>query len=183
MQDRLGLLTTIVIGALGWLITHYVDRLTEAPTVEYSISSKSEGKGGNYRHVFRFRNVNRLKAYGPLKLTFQAPDSPIRAYALRPVEPGSEGEEFQRISSDAAEFNIPKLMPNGAIKVIFRTEGKPRPAVSVESGSDIRLTRSGFETWLVRHEITVMGALIVIWITALGGIIYAHKGHQDSPGG
>ena len=183
MQDRLGILTTIVIGALGWLITHYVDRLTEAPTVEYSISSTSGGPGGEYRHVFRFRNINRVKAYGPLKLTFQAPDSPIRKYALRPVEPSSEGEEYQRVDSDSAEFTIPKLMPNGAVKVIFVTKGKPRPAVSVESESDIRLTPAGFETWLVRHEITVMGALIVIWIMALGGIIYAHKGQRRPAGG
>lgn len=175
MQDRIGFLATIVVGALGWLLTHYVDRLTTAPTVEYSITSGKHGSGPQYWHVYRFRNVNRTAGYGPLKLTFQAPSSPIRAYWLRPAEPGSEGEEYPNVRADSAEFTIPKLLPNGAVKVMLRTAGRQRPVVSVESASDIRLTRSGFETWLVRHELSVMGGLIVIWSIALGGIFAAQR--------
>lgn len=179
MQDRIGFVTTIIIGALGWLLTHYVDRLTTAPTVEYSIYSGKHGSGPQYWHVFRFRNINRVQGYGPLKLTFQAPSSPIRAYWLRPVEPGSEGEEFPNVGPQSAEFTIPKLLPNGAVKVMLRTAGQARPVVSVESASDIRLTRSGFETWLVRHELTVMGALILIWGAALAGIFVAQRGNKN----
>jgi hypothetical protein len=47
--------------------------------------------------------------------------------------------------------------------------------LSIESATDVRLTRSGFETWLVRHELGVMGVLIALWILALGWILTAHK--------
>jgi hypothetical protein len=173
MQDRLGVLTTVVLAALGWLLTHYVDRLTASPTLEYSIASHEEGP--RHRHLFRLRNVNRLTSYGPLKLTFQAPTGGIVAYSLTPIEPTSEGDEFPRVSRDSAEFTIPKLMPNGAIKVALVTRDGVRPVLSVESATDIRLTRSGFETWLVRHELTVMGALIAIWLVALGFILIVKK--------
>jgi hypothetical protein len=173
MQDRLGLLTTIVLGALGWLLTHYVDRLTASPTLEYSISSHEVG--ARYRYLFRLRNVNRLRSYGPLKLTFQAPGGGIVGYSLAPVEPSSEGDDFPRVGPDSAEFTIPKLLPNGAIKVTLVTRDSARPVLSIESATDVRLTRSGFETWLVRHELGVMGVLIALWILALGWILTAHK--------
>ncbi|HMJ92682.1 MAG TPA: hypothetical protein VK472_01140 [Allosphingosinicella sp.] len=166
MSEKLSIFITAVIAAFGWLVTHYVDRLTSAPTVEYRIESKAVPAG--YRHFYRLHNLSRTKAFGPIKLNLQAyENNPIQAYRFYPLEPASEGEDASNVQAGAAEFMVPKLLPGAEIVIMLRTAADNRPIMKVDSADVIRLTPRNLETWIVVHEMTVVSILIAIWALML----------------
>lgn len=167
MSERLGLFTTAIIAAFGWLVTHYVDRLTTAPTVEYQIST--EQRDTRFRHRYVLTNINRTTAFGPLRLSLQArPGHPIIGHAFRAIEPTSEGEEPKTQSPNSAEYTVPTLLPRGGVAVDLETASNARPTLRVSSPTSvIRLVPTGTETWLVANELSILLFLILVWIGML----------------
>lgn len=169
MPEKLTLILSAGIAALGWLITHYVDRLNASATVEYS--SYVENCDGiatlpatacNYR--VEVTNLNRTTSFNNLVFNFLAKgEGQISSYAFRPIEPAHVGNEPPRVGPRSAEFIATKLMPDAAIEIILRATGGP-PTMHVQADDTIRMSPPTLETFLARYEMILMTALIVSWI-------------------
>lgn len=174
MWERLSYFITAVAAVLGWLITHYVDRVTQTPTIEYSISETAED--GARRIEYRLTNVNRNQAFGPIEVRFISPRSSpiIDSLSVRPVEPASEGSGNITTTSHSAQFDVPKMLPGSAIKFTLRVKGPKRPHIyllSKENKESIHFTRRGLDTWVAANETKIVVWLIGIWIVILLGLV------------
>lgn len=170
MSERLSYFITAVVAVLGWLITHYVDRITQTPTIEYAISETRSG--GRVDAVYRLTNISRTQSFGRIDVQFLARrQSPITRLVIRPVEPASEGPNSETQGPAAANFVIERLMPGATITFLTSTQGVARPELRVDAPEPVKLTTRSFETWLATNEMTVVACLILFWAVALLGLI------------
>jgi hypothetical protein len=174
MWERLSYFITAVAAILGWLITHYVDRVTQTPTIEYKISETSQGDRTTVSYLLT--NVNRTQAYGPIHVGFlAAPGAPIvTKLRVRPVEPAHEGDEPPVHGAASAQYTIPKMMPGAGINFTLATAGKDRPRLYLSSSDpkeSVRFTESSVDTWVATNETTIVIFLIALWALVLATLL------------
>lgn len=170
MSERLAYFITVIVAAIGWLVTYYVDRVTSSPTIEYAISETATV--GLRSVTYRLTNVSRTHRFDDVAVDFlPRRHSPISGFDIVPVEPTSEGQNDAEWGPDRAQFTIERLMPGGAIDLIVRVRGPNRPKMFIRSSTPIRLTPATFETFLVKNEMNVIGGLLVFWLLALPFVI------------
>jgi hypothetical protein len=174
MWERLSYFITAVAAVLGWLITHYVDRVTQTPTVEYTISQGSSG--AHSRATYRLTNVNRTQAFGPIEVRFIAAEgSPIRSkLVVRPTEPASEGRNPGKTSPGSAAFDLPMIYPGQTFTFELTHEGPARPHLYLSTAGDaqvVRFTGRSLDTWVATNETEIVLALIILWAAVLFGLV------------
>ncbi|HEX8124485.1 MAG TPA: hypothetical protein VF548_02785 [Allosphingosinicella sp.] len=174
MWERVSYFITAVAAVLGWLITHYVDRVTDTPTIEYTIDEKTTSSG--LEVVYRVTNVNRTHAYGPIKVSFLAADaSPISSkLKVRSVEPADEGSEPTITYPDSAQYTVAKMMPGSRVRLDLAVRGATRPHIYLSSTNPdeaIRFTRRSLDTWVATHETSIVLVLIFVWAAVLVGLV------------
>lgn len=168
MGERAGLLLSVAIGTIGWLITHYVDRATQAPTVEYSLSSANcSGPPAKPTCDYRYTvsNLTRTQAFGSVQFEFISPRGG-KAHKLwvEPVEPAHEGDVQPEVVDSTASFQLAPLLPGATVTIVVKATG-PRPTMKVKSSEALRFSPLTLETDLVRNEMKLIVALILIWLT------------------
>jgi hypothetical protein len=177
-------LVTLILGVLGWLLSHTVDRIISSPTVEYDIR---QYQGGDRRGVIvHLRNITRDKSFDHVQATVTFPDGKNFKWGMVAAAPASEGDEPPVHQGATVSFAMPLLMPGTKVGFAASATGTAEPVVRIWSAASqpVRLQRRGAETFFARHETGVMTGLIALWLVALLIIlVLARRASKAAAGG
>lgn len=168
MNDKAPYVVSLILGVLGWLVGHMVDRIIEAPTLEYHVEEKdSDGRRGL---DVELTNITRDKSFDSLRARIVIPDATrYERPTLVSAEPAFEGTTAPETLQDTTNFILPRMMPGAEISlgVAAASTGEPRLSIWSDAKEPIRLQERGLETFFAKHEIEVLAALFVLWLAAL----------------
>ena len=174
------LLGTAFAGA-GWLVTHFVENIVSAPTVEYDEKYDeildpeiAECCSAGSNSVITIHNLSRTKKLSAVEVILRLRDtegkkkSPDKFMCAKmdSIPPSlSSGDPITRSDYSVSSPDL-EIHPGTAFRVIACYGGDEKPTLHFASKEAVRAVAKGPLTWLIRHEITVLLALLVIWIAA-----------------
>lgn len=174
-------LLTILFVLVGWSFTHVVNRLLQSPTLEYKIRESRE-KANSLS--YEIENITRDKLFKDLTflLLFDGPakEKLIKAdlVVLPPARISGEVKLPPVVEAEYAKFFVPEFHPNWrmALKVELKVglSEKEYPRLRFSTGDDkpIRLVPASFETFLVKHEFSIILILLVSWSLLIISYLY-----------
>lgn len=183
MENRLPIWLAMFLGALGWCITHVVDRITSSPAVEYSISG-NEKRGADGTSIVNVELFNLSSSISHRELVVllvrESKDSAVKfspkqceIIAIAPTSLGSS--ERAECDLDVAEFRADVLPPQGRIELRAAVHGEGKvlivggPSAS-KSDSSYYLAPRNIETIFAKHEFAILSISLIIWVVVMGGL-------------
>jgi len=169
--EKMPYIVTLLFLSIGWGVTHTVDRALKSPIIELS----TEIKGANPRRmVATVRNVSHDVSFKNLTFTFLLPEGHKFSEAFAHATPPAwEGNAAPRTAARSATFDLPALHPEGEIRLVVAFEGKTLPELRLQSAeSAVRLVQPSFETFIVRHETTLIAGMMTLWIVAIVVVLF-----------
>jgi hypothetical protein len=172
--DKVPFIVTLALAIAGWSATYLVGRITNSPTLEYSVSQPvdsptSEWPGARRLDV-RLTNLTRSSTFKNLTVVLMAPQGTTihgDTVEMHPVPPAFEGNEPWKQRGGLVQYTIPKVHPGWAFDVSLHFSGDRPPVVRFESEDPVYTTAPSFETWFVRHELLVFLLLAAAWLLAM----------------
>ena len=152
--DKAPMIVTLALVIIGWAVTHVVDRVISAPTIEDYTVTKIVDKHPvlyirltNLADATTFRNLS-LKIFPPSGTT-------IGRLRVIPVAPASAGDE--RSVNDgrlSAWAQIAEIQPGNVFygRVPYTGDQPPLVQISLVNAT-ARIVEPSLETWFVKHEI------------------------------
>jgi hypothetical protein len=162
---------TLLVAALGWSVTHTVDRLTQMPIIEYKIHDPTKYGERVIKcevtnicdKVFRDLNLYLTVAQGKM-LIISTPEIGF----VKPIMPDPFRSKAAYIQGHNAAYFVPELQPLCSVSLETRARGPGDVELRYYNGHEaIRLIEAGFQTWLVENEIEIMFGLIICWLLLL----------------
>ena len=166
--EKLPYVATLLFTAIGWGATHTVDRVLKSPILEYS-TTLSQGAGKSTISV-RIRNISHDQIFKNLAFVFLLPPNSGKFTEAKKIAtaPAWEGDVEPAKADDSVEFELPFLHPNGEVELSAVYEGGQPPTVRLERADGaVRLVKPSVETFLVRHELCVVAAMITLWAATI----------------
>ena len=175
-MDRVPFVVAMFFGALGWTVTHVVDRITSSPAIEYSIHQKKSA--GEVSEVsVTLVNLSTTIAHRDLAVLLRKENSKSKdgfvpgTCEIVAIAPTSLGvREEANCDHDVAEFKAKVFPPQGVIHLRAVSIGSEKvlltggPTGVDDSESSYYLQSSGLETWLVRNELAILLGALSIWV-------------------
>jgi len=174
-------LLTALFGVLGWTVSHLVDDVTKAPVIEYSplsdvvldsdhlpVYCKPPGaKKAVSIQGYRITNISRDRFFVNLSFLVLPQERTQEFVGVRlvPEPPAYLDSNLAQESClpKAAKFILPKLLPGWEYRLLIWV---PQPMTTslyfTADAQPVRLLQSSFETYMARHE-----ASILLWLTGL----------------
>ena len=178
--DKAPYFVTLALALFGWSSNQVVNRIVDAPTLEYHIPDTLETlvSDGKTYHVQRITltNLTRKKTFEDLSVILVSrKGSPLEAklLRLRPVAPAFEGDESWAEEGGRATFTIPKLQPGGSVQVFSAFIGDNPAVFRLKSKGTVFATKTNWETWFVRNEILILTPLALVWAIVI--LLYMHR--------
>ena len=170
MAERTVLLITVLVGAVGWLFTHLVERVSNSPTIEYTI----ETIGPPSQQVLKLGliNVTRSTSFEDVRILLTAPKGgSISDVFVAPREPSFEGDVGPEVYGRSADIVIERFMPGAQLEISAPYTGRGRPAVRASAKDvPIHFRERGLETFFARREVEIFGGLAIFWLLLSIGI-------------
>lgn len=169
-REKAPFIVSLILAAIGWAVTHTVDRMTGTPTIAFHLDARSSGK-----LLMTLRNVTRDHVFRDLTLVFTVePGAAIQDVRVAPVEPAFEGDDPVVIYGRTAQLTFPQIQPAWAFSIVVRHTGKDRPRFRFEmKDGAIRATDESLETFFLAHEVCILLILVGTWtLFLLGWIVY-----------
>ncbi|MEP9360813.1 hypothetical protein [Sphingomonas sp. KR3-1] len=185
MGDKQPYIVTVIVGVLTWLVTHIVASVVEAPTLEYSMRTASQGQVQVV--TLDLSNVTRAKRFDGISVMITVPGGPMERARIQPVEPAAEGDNAPDAAGQTASFTIPHLLPGETYRLTAESRSSATPALRIDASSQaIRIVEANLETFCARHELSILIAMFVLWATFLAVIAYRMRkspvgGQQEEP--
>jgi len=159
---------TALIAGLAWWISHAVDRVSSAPTVEYRIEQIATYDSGSGAKPCRcvlvsaqnlstqlFKNVR-------LELTVEHGkiESLVDFVGVNEMAPAIQN---QSIGNGDLALTLPELQPRAAFKLVASyTSAGAVPSIFVQSSdSAVQLTKPSLATYFSRHEDWLVGLALL----------------------
>ncbi len=164
------ILLSTVFGAVGWLVTHTVDRVVSVPTVQYELDTSRHADG---QIVVTVQNLSRDQRFTELAFILRLPTDSSGKFTTATVEPippayVSRGSPPSAKGSSASYEKI-GLHPETSIKLKAHYNGKTVPTFHIDqSGEAVRLLEKGLLTGAIRNEIEILSGLFLIWCVIVG---------------
>lgn len=171
---------TAFLAALGWAITHFVDRIVSSPAVEYQLNvSAAESATGQAQAKVLLTNLSRTTAHEDVIVRLRRANlhSNLRfikdACEIIAIPPASLGTDEGRAACDeeVAEFRATILPPQGRAALLVKFTGSGNLSVqggsSGKKASQYYLAPCGFQTWLARWEFPVLFGALGVWLVLL----------------
>lgn len=169
MNDKAPYVVSLILGVLGWLVGHMVDRIVAAPTLEYHVEETDSD--GRRSMAVELTNITRDKSFDSLRARIVIPDAKqYEPPTLVSAEPAFEGTTAPETKADTTNFILPRMMPGAEINfgIAAASAGEPRLSIWSDAKEPIRLQERGLETFFAKHEIEILAGLFLIWLAALG---------------
>ena len=167
LAEKLPYVVTLLFAAIGWGVTHIVDRVLNSPIVEYRTEVVEGSDRTTRTFVARLRNMSRDRAYTNLTVEFLLPPSSTGKFTTGTVDakpPAAFGSRPPKMAGGSAKFDIPALFPSWEIALIANYTGDEIPELRLEKANPApRLVRPSLETFLVDHEVKIILGAIVLW--------------------
>lgn len=176
--DKAPYLVTLFVAAVAWAVTHFVDRVIDAPTLEFTISTTPVPGGALYsEYVVKVRNLSGKATFREPEFTIVARDKETQFVTkgdfttIRARPPGTAVDGVARVDRTGAYFKIPVFPPQAEFDLITRYGGtvppvfvgRP-PAVGTES---FVLLEASLQTWLAKHEFSIITCVLGLWLLLL----------------
>lgn len=169
LGERLPYVVTLLFAAIGWGVTHTVDRVLKSPIVEYRTQTRSVDAHQVY--TVRLRNLSREAVYENVNFVFLLSSSRDGVFVdadIVAVPPAWEGDKPPLRQKHSVQFPIPALYPAWEFELRARYTGSQVPVLRMEkSKTPFRLSPPSLETFLYDNEIPVIAASIGIWAALL----------------
>lgn len=178
MSDKTPLAISILIAAIGWSISHFVDRIENSPTIEYNLVVEKIDVNKTKLTV-ELHNLSLNKSFESSTFLIRRLDPADDSFRFLqnqqaiviPHAPAWVGQELTATTSpEAAQFQIKLFPPEGQVDLVAYCTGscervvfQGRPA----EGTVMRLVERNFETFLVRHELLLFVSLLGVMIVML----------------
>jgi hypothetical protein len=163
-SEKTPYVVTVVVAILGWLVTHFSDRVLDSPTIEYSIDV-APTNNDNVVEV-SISNVTRDVAFKDLTILLSPADGSILSgFRVVPVEPAYEGDNPP---GTEGVFTFPVIQPGWTYRVSAHFTGPTRPSLRLKNAaSTIYATEPSIETFIARYETRILLVLSGIWTVIL----------------
>jgi hypothetical protein len=173
MGERTVLLITVLIGALGWLFTHVVERVSDSPTVEFVVTEGTRGAQKTFD--IQLSNVTRATSFNAVRILILAPrGGQIIDVSVTPREPSFEGDTEPHVFGRSADITLERFNPGARFQILAVYTGEGRPTLRA-SATDvpIRFQERGLETFFAKNEVAILSVLAVLWLV-MAGSIFVH---------
>lgn len=185
LGERLPYLVTLLFAAVGWGVTHTVDRVLKSPIVEYQ-TQVSTTPAGKVFHV-RLRNLSQDRVYKNVRLVMLLPvtkQGVFESAGVDPKPPAWEGAAGPLVKDYSVQFHLPALYPSWEFELKAKFTGSEVPVLRMsEADPALRLAGPSLETFLFDHEITIIAVAIGVWAALLLLLIAMRSGgRQGWPG-
>jgi hypothetical protein len=190
--DKAPYFVTLALALFGWSANHVVNRIIDAPTLEYQIQdvtveSTAQGKSHRVQRI-TLTNLTRKQTFEDLSVMLVSrKGSPLESehLQLRPIPPAFEGDDSWEAEGGRATFTIPKLHPGNSVQVVSAFQGENPPVFRIKSKGTVFATNANWETWFVRNEVLVLTPLAILWALIIGLYAYgnwsSYKSAAPSP--
>jgi hypothetical protein len=170
-SDNTPFIVTLVIGVLGWTLSHIADRIEQSPAIKYSLTQETVGP--NSWVNLDIKNITENKKFKNLTIVLAAPDkSSFKDAQIVPRPPAFEGDAPWRLAGRTAQFTIPAIQPGWEFHIMGEYNGTGKAVVrfiSDDSESVVRAIEPSIETWLAEYESDILYGLVIVWLLVLTG--------------
>jgi hypothetical protein len=156
---------TLFLAALGWYITHAVDRARQLPLVEALIAvSDTDAAKGEHRATLEIENLSdKLFQNLSLQIIFSGGPGviikPVETVAFAPAVPM---KDEPLVVNNGMSFTLPWLQPENRLKLVFTYRGGGTPQLVVAGSSvAIMVVKPSLRTFFVRYELEMLFGLIL----------------------
>jgi len=180
LQDKVPFLVTLFIGAFGWTVAHFVDRVVLSPIIEYEIKIQTSGaQSGSSEVRVLLRNLSRTAAHKDVLIRLRKAKETTALRFIRsgcdiiPVAPTSLGQTDGTAvcDDDVAEFRANTLPPQGAAILVARFHGVGDIAIqggaAGNEGGAYYLVSASIQTCLARNEFFILFSGLVVWLVLM----------------
>ena len=185
------LIGTVVAGT-GWWFSHFVSPYLATPIIEYEMQ---EDASGNLEVTVN--NMARDHKYDKLDIVLHIETSGLENLAeCSGFDPSKMLTRAEAVGSTYLQDSMPKILPTVPYSVTYALDGfQPQASVVLlttyhcqisptvhigTSSSSAHLVEKGYLTLLVRNEILIFGALLLLWISAAMWALYRIPRHTES---
>ncbi len=168
-------IVTLFLAALGWFITHAVDRARQSPLVEALIAvSDTDASTGEHRATVQIENLSD-KLFQNVSLQIIFSDGP--GVIIKPIEtvafaPAVPMKDEPLVVNNGMSFILPWLQPENRLKLVFRYRGGGTPQLVVAgSSAAIMIVKPSLRTFFVRYELETLFALILVFAVVTTALI------------
>jgi hypothetical protein len=186
--DKAPYFVTLALALFGWSANHVVNRITDAPTLEYRIEEPKEEKSTSGQPLWTqnitLTNLTRKQTFENLSVMLIARKGSTLAsdqLKLRPVPPAFEGDDSWESEGGRATFTVPKLHPGSSVQVVSAYTGDKPPVFRIKSQGTVFATKANWETWFVRHEIYILTPLALVWAMVISVYAYSNLSLYRKP--
>lgn len=163
-QNQFPYLLTVLFVMIGWSLNRIITNLTEAPTIEYSCSIEEKKEGICY--TYSLINLSKDNQFDSLMFDLEPEDQVVVVGAeIITHAPASTRVIDRKFKNNLAKFMIYKFQPGAVYDLVLITDKKVGLRLSFISKTGIRLAPASFKTWLVKNELEVIVALLLVWIS------------------
>ncbi|WP_144395520.1 hypothetical protein [Pleionea sediminis] len=167
-------LIVIGVSVISWIITHIVDRTLEKPILEYRVISVDSVKDlvsceDNLKpkevEVTRYivKNLSINKLLEKVSLMVRADVGKIFSVRMRAVEPAVSADTPEKCYLTHAEFYNMKFHPGAAFLLDIQASTGAKLSLRLqESSTPINLTKTNYETCIVKYETEILLTIFII---------------------
>ncbi len=170
-----------LLGACGWGIVHVIDRLTEAPTVEYSVTSRT----GRQRGVaVNIRNLSYTNRFKDLKFSLDCRSNDCGTFSnadIVGIPPAFHGgARPDTCQGSELTFVIPNLHPGWRFMAHADYDGDDTPPLRLMyAATEVQLLESSSLTFLLRHQLGFIVSFSAISLCLVAWLVYFGSGYRE----
>jgi hypothetical protein len=169
--EKFPYLLAALFAILAWATTHIADRYTNSPIVKYSIELIPLNQ--KYKATYHVKNISADKAFENIDF-FLIADKPDSIFCVKrslfpPIKVNSD-VDFYAVQDNSATVHIDRLQPNEHFDIIVEKKLDNTIALRISSKSTVILETWSTETFILEHEITILGIIVSICVLLI--IIY-----------
>jgi hypothetical protein len=167
--DKFPYLLTILIALAGWSLSRIIEKITEAPTIEYSVKTVKEDSGKKTYRLYIHNISKTLLKKMVFKISYY--DSQLNKISnpnIITIPPAFKDD--LAVGDDApnneyATYEINQMQPGWKYILTADIEGDDLPVFYMKSVNDetIRMKELGIETLLIRGQTYIIVGLFLIW--------------------
>jgi len=178
-SEKLPYLLTILFSFVGWGTTHVVDRMTNTPLLEYSVTK--ENNNTTTKLTYCIKNIVLDKKFDDLNILFQTSDSANNGilkgtfFIPAPMKMDNENDEVTENYPHEYSLKLKTLQPHTELKIEIIKKGESVIPLRLESKSIVRVTGPTFQTFIINNEFSIILVLIVLWVAAIFSYMYFIK--------
>lgn len=181
LGERLPYVVTLLFAAVGWGVTHTVDRVLKSPVVEYQTKVLAGAKQSSL--VVTLRNLSHERVYEDVSITFLLRGKEAGQFISArktAVPPAWEGDVEPMVTAQSVQFDRLTLHPAWEVMLTAQFNGPVSPVVHLVSAKPtVRLVPPSLETFLLNNEVKVILGALLLWAAILIWLVGARP--ADKP--